>query len=471
MIIKEDAALAPGHIGGRGPEAAVLGDTAGYPRPAYAWYFVGVLLIAGITSYLDRYLIALLVEPIKHDLLLNDTQISLLQGFAFAVFFVVFGLPLGAMVDRGNRRNILAAAVALWSVMTMACGFATNFVELFLARAGVGIGEACLAPAAFSLIADCFPPAKRGRAMGVYNMCNYAGAGASLLVGGLVITLIGKTAVASLPLVGDIASWKAVFIVIGAPGLLIAVWLLSLNEVPRQQTGSAKRGGGVFTQFLARLKSTPGAYVAVYANSALTAFAGLCFAVWGPTIFIRQLGMSPANVGLRLGLVTTVCGMLGSLSSGALSDWLVQRGYSSGRFLVPFVCWPLFIVGAPVVCTAQSEVTALVGSALLVLGSGLGIASVPPTIHDITPNRLRGQATALHFIFASLLGMGVAPTLIALVTDYVYRDPKALAASLLTVLIPVSILGLIVALVGQRAYAAARRKLEAEVAEQKRLSV
>jgi MFS family permease len=449
--------------GAKRAEPAPLGlDAEGYPRIGYAWYVIGVLLVAAVTSYLDRYLISLLVEPIKRDLLLNDTQISLLQGFAFAIFYVLLGLPFGALVDRSNRRLILVAGVTLWSAMTIACGLAENFTELFMARAGVGIGEACLAPAAFSLIADYFRPASRGRAMGVYNIANYIGTGASLLIGGIVISLVGNSSAATLPVVGEVASWKAVFFVVGAPGLLIALWLFTVREIPRKQTSRVQGSGGVFAQFFAHLAQHPLAYLSVYTVSTMTAFVGLTFAVWGPSFFIRQLGVPPAQVGLHLGPVTAIAGVLGSLASGVLSDWLVGRGHPVGRFVVPLVWWPIAMVALPVIGTAHSEAVALAGTAALAFGSGIGLASVPPMIQDITPNRLRGQATATHFIFSGLLGMGVAPTLIGLVTDCVFHDPKALSASLLVVLLPVSAIGLTASLLGRRAYAAARSQLARE---------
>jgi len=445
---------------GESARAAWVGlDAEGYPARGYAWYVVGVLLVAAITSYLDRYLISLLVEPIKRDLLLSDTQISLLQGSAFAVFYVVFGLPFGALVDRRNRRAILVAGVSLWSAMTVACGLAGNFTELFLARAGVGIGEACLAPAAYSLIADYFRPAARGRAMGVYNIANYIGTGASLLIGGIVISFVGHATATTLPVVGEVASWKVVFFVVGAPGLVIALWLFTVREVPRKQIGGVQSRAGAFAQLAAHLRLHPTAYLSVYTVSTMTAFVGLTFAVWGPTFFIRQLGVPPAEVGLHLGPVTAIAGTLGSLSSGVLSDWLVRRGYWTGRFLVPMFWWPIAIVALLVIGFAHSELTALAGTAALAFGSGIGLASVPPMIQDITPNRLRGQATAMHFILSGLLGMGIAPTLIALVTDHVFNDPKALNVSLLVVLLPVAALGLIASLLGRSPYAAARRQL------------
>jgi MFS family permease len=182
----------------------------------------------------------------------------------------------------------------------------------------------------------------------------------------------------------------------------------------------------------------------------------------GPDFLYSPTRRAPFQVGLHLGPVTAMAGVLGSLSSGVLSDWLIRRGHPVGRFMVPQVWWPVAIVALPVIGMARSELVALVGTAALAFGSGVGLASVPPMIQDITPNRLRGQATAMHFIFSGLLGLGVAPTLIAVVTDHVFRDPKALGASLMMVLLPATALGLIASLLGRGAYAQARRRLAGE---------
>ncbi|MBB6253207.1 spinster family MFS transporter [Nitrospirillum iridis] len=435
----------------RSVQAAPAGE---YPAPGYAWYVVLVLLIVGVTSYLDRYLISLLVEPIKAELAITDTQISLLQGTAFALFYVAFGLPFGAVVDRANRRAILAVGIALWSVMTFACGLATSYWQLFVARAGVGIGEACLAPAAYSLIADYFPPQRRGRAMSTYNMSNYLGVGASLLLGGMVLRFLGDAPQVAMPGLGPTSTWKAVFFLVGLPGLLLALLMATVREESRK--GAQGEAKPTFQQFFTHLRSFKGAYTAVYFVSALTAFVGLTFAAWGASFFIRTYGMKPAQVGLTLGPVNAVAGVLGCLASGYLSDRLVASGRPGGRFLIPLIWWPIALVGLLALAVAPGKEAALMAVALLTFGSGLGLASVPPTIQDITPNRLRGRATALHFIFSGLLGMGVAPTLIALVTDHVLRDPHALSGSLLIVLCPVIVAGFIACLAGQRVYERAR---------------
>lgn len=445
------------------PDARGKSDT--YPHDGYAWAVVAILVLVGITSYLDRYLISLLVEPIKADLAISDTQISLLQGAAFALFYILFGLPFGALVDRGSRRNILIGGIFLWSMMTFACGLAQNFWQLFLARAGVGIGEACLAPAAFSLIADYFPPRRRGRAMSVYNMVNYLGIGASLIAGGAVLRLLGGTgASVMVPMVGQVSAWQAAFFIMGLPGLLLIGALMLVREESRK--GVKGRERPALPDFIRHIGSARAAYMAVYFVSAMTAFVGLTLAAWGPSFFVRSFGMSPAQVGLSIGPVSAVAGVLGCVASGLLSDWLVVRGWRGGRFAIPLLWWPIALGGLMMIALTDSYGVSILALGLITFGSGLGLASVPPTIHDITPNRLRGRATALHFLFSGLLGMGVAPLLIALITDHVFRDASALKASLLVVLVPVALIGFIACLAGQRAYEQARRRFLSSSAPQ-----
>ncbi|WP_082835987.1 spinster family MFS transporter [Croceicoccus bisphenolivorans] len=413
-----------------------------YPRAHYAWYVVLVLLVIGITSYLDRNIVSLLVEPIKADLDLTDTEVSVLQGMAYAVFYVAFGLPFGALVDRYNRRRLLAFGIALWSVMTAAGGFADTYWELFAARAGVGIGEACLAPAAFSLIADYFPPSRRGRAMSVYNMANYLGGGASMLIGGLVLKALGGVGTAYLPYIGEIASWKGTFIIIGAPGILLSVLMLTVREPERRQVTLSRTGSA--EGFIEHMRHAPRVYATVHIVSAFTAFTGYAVAGWIPTYFVRIFGMQVAEAGMMIGPVAALAGMAGCVSSGILTDLLVARDVRGGRFVLPLAWWPLALAALVVIVFAASRSTALAGVGLFFFGSGLGLASVAPTIHDITPNQFRGRATSLHFVLSGLLGMTAAVTLVALVNDYLFKDPNALGKSMIVVLTPI-ILGSFVA--------------------------
>ena len=218
----------------------------------YAWYTVAVLTVCYTLSFIDRQILSLLVGPIKAEFAVSDTQVGLLGGLAFSLFYTIVSLPAGRLVDRLNRRNIIAAGVFFWSLMTAACSVAMGYPGLFLARMGVGVGEATLAPAAVSMISDTFPNEKLGAAMSLYGVGIYLGSGLALLVGGLVVQLVTQTATLTLPFFGEVASWRATFLVTGIPGLLVALWVLTLREPTRRKAieprptmfsrGRARRG-------------------------------------------------------------------------------------------------------------------------------------------------------------------------------------------------------------------------------------
>lgn len=211
------------------------------PSPSRSWYTVGVLGLAYTISYIDRQVISLLIGPIREDLQISDTEISLLYGVAFGVLYALLGLPLGWLADRTNRRNLISVGIAAWSAMTMLCGKANSFGGLFLARVGVGVGEAALSPAAYSLIADLFPRERLGRALGTYSSGVYVGIGLAFLFGGALITLFEGIGDIDLGVLGTFKPWQATFFAVGAPGLLVALLVLTLTEPNRSV--KAQEGG------------------------------------------------------------------------------------------------------------------------------------------------------------------------------------------------------------------------------------
>jgi MFS family permease len=237
---------APGEAGA----ASVEAEAGLYPPPLLAWVTVAVLFVAYIFSFIDRMIIGLLVEPMKADLNLSDTQISLLQGLAFAIFYTLVGLPLGRLIDRAARLRVAAVGVALWSIMTMACGLAGQYWQLFVARMGVGVGEATLSPAAYSIISDSFPQRRMGLAMGVYGLGSAVGAGLAFIIGAAVIQLVTSAGTLTLPLIGEVRAWQATFMIVGLPGLVIAAVLammpeparLAVSEPARRDPGPGQRG-------------------------------------------------------------------------------------------------------------------------------------------------------------------------------------------------------------------------------------
>src|SRR5271154_1457585 len=225
-------------------EAAGNGDSSPYPSSFSAWYSVAVLMLMYIFSFIDRTTISLLVEPMKRDLHISDTQIGMLQGLAFALLYPFLGLPIARLSDRHSRRAIIAGGVFVWSIMATLCGLARSAVQLFMARVGVGVGEAALSPAAYSIITDSFPRSKLGGAFGVYNIGIPIGAGTALLLGGIVVGAVSHAgANYTLPLFGPVHAWQIVFIVTGAPGVVLPLLLLTFREPARRGLLRTKSAG------------------------------------------------------------------------------------------------------------------------------------------------------------------------------------------------------------------------------------
>lgn len=427
-------------------------DSAKYSKASLAWYLLGILVIANVLSYVDRQILSLLVQPLKHDLAISDTEVSLLQGFAFTILYSFLGLPLGRYADRHNRRNLIIVGISLWSAMTMACGFAQTYGQLFAARIGVGIGEATLAPAAYSMICDAFAPKRRGTALGVYSSAIYLGIGASVALGGLVLALIRGAAEVDMPLLGAMRSWQAAFISVGAPGLLVALLMLTVGE-PRR-TGDAKpaQEAQCFADTWAYLKLHRAAFTFQLLGYALMAMAAYGLGSWMPTFFIRIHHWPAAQAGISYGLAVTVLGTLGGVLGGYLGDRWLAAGRKDSRLrlsaMAAAVWIPVIVIGTSLGDPWLALAAMGLSSGLSSLVNGLG----PTTIHDIVPNHLRGQATALFFFVINLLGLGIGPTAIALVTDRVFGDEAAIRLSIPFVAIPAILLGIAMLLAARGHY-------------------
>ncbi|HJL81007.1 MAG TPA: MFS transporter, partial [Gammaproteobacteria bacterium] len=205
-----------------------------YPSNKRAWYAVIILTIAYIVSFLDRQILALVVQDVKTDLDLSDTQVSLLLGFAFALFYTTMGIPIGRLADKKSRRAIIATGITIWCLMTAACGLARNYTQLFLARVGVGVGEATLSPSGLSMISDYFPAEKRGKALGFFNMGVSVGSGIAFIGGGQIIAYVSDAPPIILPYIGEIFAWQALFLLVGLPGLIVAVLMRTVKEPSRK---------------------------------------------------------------------------------------------------------------------------------------------------------------------------------------------------------------------------------------------
>ncbi|WP_426036590.1 spinster family MFS transporter [Brevundimonas sp. DC300-4] len=384
-----------------------------WPHSGWAWFAVAALMVAYTSSFIDRQILTLLVQPIRADLTITDTQFSLLAGIAFSLFYTVMGVPLARLADRGSRRWIIFWGIVVWSVMTVACGLANSFWALFAARIGVGIGEAALSPAAYSMISDYFPPRQRARALAVYSMAPYLGAGLALMIGGAVIDAIAQAGAMQLPFVGELAPWQQTFVIVGAPGLLIAALFIIVREPPRHGVTRSGVQAGVLKYMWSR-KST--FYVLIMAFS-IFGMAGISYLAWAPAVLIRQHGMTPAEVGFAYGVVLLAAATPGVLVGGWMTDWFASKGRTDAPVRVAILALIAslpFAVAMPLMPTQGMAIAALAGFSFF---AGV-MNSLPATaLQAVAPNQLRAQITAIYFLIGNLISLGLGPTIVAAISD------------------------------------------------------
>ncbi len=413
-------------------QADIAGSAPNYPKPGYAWFVVAVLMIAYLLALVDRIILTLLVAPIQEDMGLSDTQISLLHGMAFALFYTLLGFPLGRLVDRLNRVNIIAWGVAVWSLMTALCGVAKNFTHLFLARIGVGVGEAALSPAAYSLISDYFPPDKRSRALSVYVAGSQLGIGISFLLGGLLISAVSILPDLDLPILGKIHSWQLVFFIVGLPGLLFLLILKLVKEPARQgKLDKAQQNAGIplreLGQFLTLNKRT---FISIFLSIGFTNATLQAQFLWLPTFLYRTYGMEATDSAGIIGAIFAIGGVSGTIFAGWLADYWQSRDKGIAIVMLIFGTCALAILPtalAPLMPIATWVFIALVPAIICYcIPTGLAVSA----IQQVVPNELRGQISALYLFTINVIGLTIGPTGVALLTDYYFQDSADLRYSL-----------------------------------------
>ena len=407
---------------------------AAFPDPRYAWYVVFILFLAYVVSFLDRQILSLLVEPIKADLEISDTTLSLLHGFTFALFYTVFGLPLGRMADRHRRTWLMMGGVALWSAMTAACGFARNTLMLFMARVGVAVGEAALSPSAYSVISDYFPRSKRGRAISLYSLGIFAGAGLAYIFGGLVTEVASHSVSSGWPLLAQFKPWQLTFIITGLPGLLIILLLLTVREPVRRERVSGARSGLSLGETVAYLRQHFRVYFALLVGNSFIALGNYALFAWLPAYFIRVFGYTPGQIGKTFGTIILVFGTAGLLLGGVLADIRYRKGSLGAHYNITVGLAAFAIVPAALLLAGRGEQVQLALVAVLVCCGAVSTGLVPAAMQLITPNELRGQVAALYLLLSALVGLGLGPTLVALLVDFHFRDTMAVGNALAIVL-------------------------------------
>jgi len=405
-----------------------------------AWATVALLFVASIISVIDRSLLNIVVDTVKVDLGVSDVQISLLQGLAFGLFYATMGIWLGFVADRTSRRLLIVAGIGLWSLATIGSGLAQSFGSLFVARLLVGLGEAALAPAAISLIADMFPPDKRGRPIGLYLMGQAVASGVSIFVGGSLLAAAGRGAFADWPLIATLAPWRIVFVLCGLLGLVVSGAFLLTTE-PRRGPGSSERlpfsvqAKAAFDHF----NHNRGHLASVYMGFAICFLGAYGAFAWQFAMLSRSFAASPLAVAAQLGPLSIGFGLAGPLIGGFLVDHMVKRG---GPPYVLRLLVALPLLALPSACAVLAPT---LGSACIFAASLAGVVSMVGTatlsyIQSVVPGHMRGFSVSMTGLVNTLIGSAIGPFLVATMTEHVFKADASVGYSILCVACPAYII-------------------------------
>ncbi|MEM9015274.1 MAG: MFS transporter, partial [Pseudomonadota bacterium] len=434
-------------------------STIAYQTTLGRWAVVGLIMVGMVFSLVDRQIIALLVDPVKNDLGLSDTQFSLLIGPAFVVFYITFGFPFGLLADRIQRRHVIALGVAVWSVATVACGLAGSFFALAAARALVGAGEASLMPSSMSIMSDLFSRERLPFVTSIFSVSIHIGGALAMLIGGAILSVFDGVQTVSTPLFGDLAPWQLAFVLVGLPGLILAVVFLIIPE-PQRKMSSAQSAADQIDQseLVAFIKRNRRTISAQFGVAALLTIGTYAFMSWTPAYLIRAQGLSSGEAALLIGVIMLVCGPAGTVGGGALSTWLMKK---KNRVDAPWIVMMLGAAGSGVMgvlaYASPIQTLSIACLAIAILCGSLYIGVVHAALQLITPGRLRGRMAAIMLIVMTGIGATSGPVLVALITDYLFADPKMVGFSIAII---VALVGVLVCLLLGRNLASYRESYQ-----------
>jgi MFS family permease len=371
--------------------------------PSYARYVLGLLFVVYVFNFIDRQILAILLEPIKADLGVSDTAMGFLTGIAFALFYTVAGIPIARLADRSSRRTVIAVGLALWSAMTAASGLARSFGELALARIGVGVGEAACTPPAHSLLADYFPPERRATALAIYGMGIHVGILFGFLVGGWMNELFG---------------WRNALYVVGLPGLILSVVVrLTVREPERGAAdGLAAPPAAVPMREAVREVRTLASLRHMTLGAGLHSFAGYALAAWGPAFLVRVHHMGTAEVGTSLGLITGFGGAAGAILGGTLADRLGRRD-ARWTLWVPAIASTIEVPLLLAFLLVDSTSAALTVAVPAVLAGAVWLGPIFSAVQNLVRPAMRAFTSALMLFVVNLIGLGLGPQAVGVMND------------------------------------------------------
>lgn len=401
----------------------------GESHPSRGSYTVAVLCLTLILSFIDRFVINLVVDPIRAELGLSDLEISLLQGAGFALIFALAALPAGRLADRVNRPRLIAAGVVVWSLATIACGLATGFWSFFAARVVLGFGEAALIPAASSLLIDSFSAARRGTALGIFSLGSTSGSGIALIVGGAVLTYLGTDTAADLPIIASLAPWRQLMIIMGIPGFFFVALLLFIPE-----PAHGNRLPPPPLQLLLRnLSAERGLVLRLCFAKGVMSLADFGMAAWLPTLLLRHYAATPIAAGATIGIATALAGIIGSIGGGMLSDWSAPRCSISTRAKLIAGSYPVALCGAISIGLCSSSLQIGIAFSFWVAGSVSGSVVGRITMQERVPGNMRATTVALSITISAIVGIAAGPTLVPVIAGRMLGADNALQFAIVVV--------------------------------------
>jgi MFS family permease len=395
------------------------------------WYVVFLLTIASTLSFIDRQILNVMIGPIKRDLGgLSDTEISLIIGLAFSAVYSLTTLPLARIADRYSRRNVIAAGIFSWSLMTSLAGMANSFWTLFAARMGVGVGEASLGPATQSILADYFEQHRLPLAYGIVAAAPFVGTGLANIIGGPLIDYLEARPLIVVPVFGEMYSWQTVLVVVGLPGILLTLLMFTINE-PKREGASASRTEGYSYRELWQFCLSRRKYLTYHFIGYLClSIQGFAFLTWIVEFFVRIHGWTRTEIGLTYGSIALIVGIMGSIGAGYYAGYWLAKGRADAPMRLAFYgtigLGPLAVI-MPLVSSDWLAIAIIIPiTFFMAMPPGLSNAA----LQAISPNRLRGQMIAVYLICVSFLSYLFAPLIIGLMNDYVFGREDAIGWSL-----------------------------------------
>lgn len=421
-----------------------------YVNRRYAWFVVVVLIVASLIAFIDRQVVAIVVEPMKQDLNIGDTEIGWLYG-VFALFYAVAALPIATLADNRSRKHIIAFGIFFWSLLTIACGLSRTYWQIFLARIGVGIGEATLSPSTTSLIGDYFPPKDIPLALSVFQMGPIAGSGIAFILGGLVLGMVEQTEPLVLPYFGELAPWQQTFVYLGVPGLVLAGFFLLLREPQRQPSVRDESKTGT-QELLAFYRDHRKTLVLHHLGFVSLVLMGYAFVFWSITFLSRVYGEPAAQASQIFGWIFLIFGPMGPLLIAWVARILSDRGHKDANITAGMIGGMLTVPCVFLLQLAPSATWAYVlyAPALLAVNSPFGIAS--GSLPVITPPHLRARVAAVYML-AGATGMMFGPPLAGAFNDYLFPGLDGVRYSMMTMTLLFGVLGVVLLWFARAPYA------------------